>query len=143
MKTSARNQLQGTVVTIHRGAVNDEVELELLGGTRIVAIITHRSTEAMGLTMGSTAIALIKAPWVILATDLSDVVLSTRNVLTGMVSVLQPGAITSEVHLTLSKGGTIVAIVTNDSVEELGLKVGVEAAALFKASHVILAVRRV
>ncbi len=142
MKTSARNQLQGTVIAIHRGAVNDEIELELLGGTRIVSIITHRSTEAMGLTMGSTAIALIKAPWVILATDLSDVVLSTRNVLTGTVSVLQPGVITSEVHLTLSKGGTIVAIVTNDSVAELDLKVGREAAALFKASHVILGVRR-
>src|SRR5882724_5813610 len=36
MKTSARNQFVGTVTGVRSGAVNDEVELTLPGGARIV-----------------------------------------------------------------------------------------------------------
>ena len=48
----------------------------------------------------------------------------------------QPG----EVIIELSGGKSVAAIVTNDSIKSLGLKEGVKAAALIKASHVILAV---
>ena len=61
MLTSARNHLAGKVVHITTGAVNDEVELELSGGDRVVAIITHESVEHLSLKLGDSAIALIKA----------------------------------------------------------------------------------
>ncbi len=63
MAVSARNQLTGTV-SAAAGAVNDEVELTLAGGAKLVAIVTHSSKEALGLVAGKEAIALIKAPWV-------------------------------------------------------------------------------
>ena len=69
MLTSARNHFAGKVVRVVTGAVNDEVELELKGGSRIVAIITRESCERMELQSGSDAIALIKASSVIVATD--------------------------------------------------------------------------
>ncbi|MNT69638.1 Molybdenum-pterin-binding protein MopA [compost metagenome] len=51
-----------------------------------------------------------------------------------------PGAVNAEVVIELDGGGTIAAIVTNGSVETLGLAVGVPAVAVFKASSVILGV---
>ena len=52
MKSSARNQLVGTVSAIVAGAVNDEVEISVGGGQRIVATITHGSTARLGLAVG-------------------------------------------------------------------------------------------
>ena len=49
MKTSARNQLYGKVAALRRGSVNDEVSLLLPGGQTIVAVLTHESTETLGL----------------------------------------------------------------------------------------------
>ena len=52
MKTSARNQLFGKIASIHRGTVNDEVSLALPGGQTIVSVLTHESTETLGLKEG-------------------------------------------------------------------------------------------
>lgn len=41
MAVSARNQLTGTVSAVAMGAVNDEVELTLAGGAKLVAIVCH------------------------------------------------------------------------------------------------------
>ena len=49
MAVSARNQLTGTVNAVAMGAVNDEVELTLAGGAKLVAIVTHSSQQALGL----------------------------------------------------------------------------------------------
>lgn len=58
--------------------------------------------------------------------------------LKGTVSRLTRGTVNSEVIVTLAGGNTVCAIVTNDSVDEMGLVEGAEVAALFKASSVIL-----
>jgi molybdate transport system regulatory protein len=69
LKTSARNQLVGTVVSHTPGVVNDEVVLQVGARQTITAVITHGSGQALGLVPGSPAQALIKAPHVILAVD--------------------------------------------------------------------------
>ncbi|MQA18511.1 TOBE domain-containing protein [Rugamonas rivuli] len=141
MFTSARNQLSGKVSSIQRGAVNDEVAITLPDGQVIVAILTHSSTESLGLQAGSDAFALIKASSVILLTDTTGVRLSTRNQLTGTVSEVVEGAVNSEVKLTVGSGTLITAIITNDSVQNLGLAAGKTATAAFKASSVIVGVK--
>lgn len=140
MLTSARNHLSGRISRVTTGAVNDEVELELSGGGKIVAVVTHESTERMGLAEGGRAIALIKASSVIVGTDLDGVRLSTRNQLPGTVTRVVPGAVNTEVVIEVAGGNSIVAIVTNASAEQLKLVEGIRATALFKASGVILAV---
>jgi molybdate transport system regulatory protein len=140
MKTSARNQFYGKVSSVKSGAVNDEIEIELAGGDRIIAVITQESTQHLGLTVGSEAIALIKAPWVMLATGTDDLKLSARNRLSGTVVKLTPGAVNTEVIVQLRGGATVCAIVTNESVDELGLAEGKPATAIFNASHVIVGV---
>jgi len=141
MFTSARNQLSGKVSAIQRGAVNDEVAITLPDGQAIVAILTHSSTESLGLKAGSDAFALIKASSVILLTDTAGIRLSTRNQLTGTVTEVVKGAVNSEVILTLGSGTVITAIITNDSVQSLGLAAGKTATAAFKASSVIVGVK--
>ncbi len=138
MKTSARNQFTGKVTALHRGAVNDEVEIEISGGHRIVAVVTHDSTQNLGLAAGVDAFALVKASSVLLAIDLKGTKLSTRNRLEGTVSRLEPGAVNTEVVIDLPGGGTIASIITKESATSLGLAVGKKATALFKASSVIV-----
>jgi molybdopterin-binding protein len=66
--------------------------------------------------------------------------LSARNVLKGTVSRIVPGAVNSEVFLTLPDGTEIVSIISKDAVEELKLVQGSAAYAVIKASNVIIAV---
>jgi molybdopterin-binding protein len=66
--------------------------------------------------------------------------LSARNVLKGKVLKIVKGAVNSEVTLELSEGDQVVSIITNSSVENLGLEEGKEAYAVIKASNVMLAV---
>ncbi|WP_349605663.1 MULTISPECIES: TOBE domain-containing protein [Cupriavidus] len=140
IKTSARNKLFGRVASVRGGAVNDEVVLELPGGQRVVATITHESVETLELAEGVEAFALIKASSVLVGLPDPGMRLSARNQLPGVVSRVMPGAVNAEVVIELDGGGTIAAIVTNGSVEALGLQVGLPAVALFKASSVILGV---
>ncbi|MEX3975288.1 TOBE domain-containing protein [Paraburkholderia caribensis] len=141
MKTSARNQWYGKVSAIQRGTVNDEVALALPGGQSVVAVVTHESTETLGLAVGGEAVALVKASSVLLVADdgTSDR-LSTRNRLRGTASAVQRGAVNAEVSLTLEGGAVVTAVVTNESVAELGIAEGQALVAAFKASSVILGV---
>jgi len=69
MKISARNVLKGRVKQVKTGAVNDEVTIELPGGTEIVSVITRSSAESLGLAEGQEVYAVIKASSVMIATD--------------------------------------------------------------------------
>ena len=69
MRTSARNQLTGTVRQHLDGAVNDEVVLELDEGATLTATITRGSGESLGFAAGDRVQALIKASHIILAVD--------------------------------------------------------------------------
>lgn len=140
MKTSAGNQFQGRITQIKLGAVNAEVILEMPGGDELVAIVTNESVRSLGLKEGSDAFALINASWVILTLGEPGLRTSARNQLCGIVVSCIEGAVNGEVVIELSGGRRIAAIVTNESIRSLGLKEGVHACALIKASHIILAV---
>lgn len=141
MLTSARNHYSGKVTRIRAGAVNDEVEMELSGGDRIVAIVTRESTENLGLKVGGNAVALIKASWVIVGVeDGTPLRLSARNRMDGTVRRITPGAVNTEVVIGCRGGNSIAAIITNVAAKSLGLAEGKPACAIFKASSVILGV---
>ena len=64
---------------------------------------------------------------------------SARNEIRGVVQSVTPGAVNSEVAMAVTERLSIIAVVTRDSVEALGLAPGVAAMALVKSSFVILA----
>ena len=140
MKTSARNQFAGTVHAVRSGAINDEIELQVIGGLRIVATITRESRDELGLAVGAKAFALVKASSIMLMTDAADVRLSARNQLAGSVARIVPGAVNTEVVIDLPGGGSVAAVITHESAKTLGLAPGNQATAVFKASSVILGV---
>lgn len=140
MKTSARNQLYGQVTAIRHGSVNDEIEIALQGEDKLVATITHESTVHLGLKNGSDVIALIKAPWVIIAEADEDLKLSAQNCLRGTVVKLVRGAVNAEVVIQLAGGSTVCAIISLASADALALREGKPAAAIFNAAHVILGI---
>lgn len=140
MKISARNVFQGQISAILAGSVNSEVDINLGGNDKIVAIVTNGSAKSLGLATGKAVTALIKASSVLIMTDSSGFKLSARNVLAGKVSKLNNGPVSSEVGITLPSGITVYATITHEAVEELGIKIGVDASAVFKAPSVILGV---
>lgn len=139
MQTSARNQFLGTISVIKKGAVNAEVSLDIGSNEHIYAVITNESLEHLALEVGNEAYALFKAPWVILTPE-ENFKTSARNQLRGKIAKIHRGAINSEVNVELAGGKIVSAILTNDSVDELALTIGMNVCALIKASHVILAV---
>lgn len=140
MKSSARNQFVGRVVRVTPGAVNGEVVLDIGDGQQIVSIITNESIEDLKLKKGREAYALIKASAPILVLEEPPLHSSARNRLCGTVVNCIEGAVNGEVTLELAGGKRFAAIITNESIRVLGLKEGMRACALIKASSVILAV---
>ena len=68
MQTSARNQLKGTVTAVSLGAVMAEVVVDV-GGSTVVAAITKESAERLGLAVGTSVTAIIKATDVMIGID--------------------------------------------------------------------------
>lgn len=136
---SARNQLPATVKNVKKGAVNDEITLELAGGATLTAIITSESTQNLGLAAGKEAVAVIKASSVLVSTD-ETLRLSARNRLAGTVSRIETGAVNSEVDVKVG-GNTFVAVITKHSAENMKLAVGQTVDVIVKASHVLVGVR--
>jgi molybdopterin-binding protein len=65
--------------------------------------------------------------------------LSARNILKGTIVEVKKGTTTA--HVRIDVAGTIVtASITNESVDELGLKAGMSASAVIKSSDVMVAV---
>jgi molybdate transport system regulatory protein len=143
MKTSARNQLAGTIAAVVPGPVSTDVTVTLTGGQEVAVTVTTASAQGahgLGLAVGKSALVLIKASAVILVTDFAGYVLSARNQLRGTVSAIERGAVSSIVHVTLPSGPVLTASLTNEGADELALKVGAQATACFKAYSPLLAV---
>jgi len=68
MRTSARNQLAGTVAAVSIGAVMAEIQVNVDGVT-IVSVITKESAEKLGLAEGVKASVIIKSTDVMIGVD--------------------------------------------------------------------------
>jgi molybdopterin-binding protein len=69
MRLSARNQLPGTVVEIHDGAVTTTVKVRLEGGETMTSSITKEAVAELGLRAGTPVTVVVKASDVMLAVD--------------------------------------------------------------------------
>ena len=66
--------------------------------------------------------------------------ISARNKLPGTVESVQTGATTAHVTIKLEGGSVVTASITNESVAELGIKVGDKVFAVIKSSDVMVGV---
>jgi molybdopterin-binding protein len=65
--------------------------------------------------------------------------ISARNQFKGKVLEVVKGQTTAHVRLDLGNGLVITSSITNEAVDDLGLKVGDDASAVVKASDVMIA----
>ncbi len=150
LRTSARNQLSGTVTRVVKGEVNALVELTLpKAGTQrgrdvVWASLTMASLQELGIAKGRQAVALIKAPSVSLALPGSPASkpkeLPPRNALAGQVVAVHAGASHTEVQMRLKGGQIMVSTVSGDLAHALSVSEGMSVLALFAESSVILGV---
>ena len=66
--------------------------------------------------------------------------LSARNQIKGKVSSVQKGQTTGHVRIDVGGGVVITASITNEAIDDLGLKVGDDAVAVIKASDVMVGI---
>ena len=139
MKISARNQIKGTVKSVHEGAVNAVVVICRGNHNPIKADITMESVKDLGLAEGKECYAVIKATNVIFATKKIEGI-SARNQIEGTIVSVKEGAVNGHVTIEDADDVKISGSITNESIESLGLKEGSAAVAIIKASDVLIAV---
>ncbi|MEI2735676.1 MAG: TOBE domain-containing protein [Rhodoblastus sp.] len=61
MKISARNQIKGKIVDVHKGQTTGHVRIEVAPGITIFSSITNEAIDEMKLKVGDSAVAIIKA----------------------------------------------------------------------------------
>jgi molybdopterin-binding protein len=66
--------------------------------------------------------------------------ISARNQIRGRLVEVRKGTTTAHVRLDIGNGAIVTAAITNEAVDELGLKVGGQAIAVIKASDVMIAI---
>lgn len=139
MNLSARNVWLGQVKSIDKGVVNSVVNIHLKGGDTISSVITDNSVKRLGLDAGKKVMAIVKASNVLLGSEIDPQAISARNILTGTIGSIVPGAVNDEITIDLPGGSTVTSIITSASVKRLGLIAGNEISAIIKATDVLLA----
>jgi molybdopterin-binding protein len=61
MKLSARNQLAGKVAAVHKGATTAHVRIDVGHGVVVTSSITNEAADELGLKVGDSVTAVIKA----------------------------------------------------------------------------------
>jgi molybdopterin-binding protein len=67
MKLSARNQLTGKIVEVRKGQTTAHVRIDIGNGVIVTSSITNEAVDDLGLKVGDSAIAVIKASDVMVA----------------------------------------------------------------------------
>ncbi|HET6359628.1 TOBE domain-containing protein [Streptomyces sp. NBC_00885] len=137
MSLSIRNQIPGTVVSVHPGEVMATVKVRLEGGQEITAAITLEAAQELGLAPGSPVRVLVKSTEVSLATAAVEG-LSIRNQIPGTVNGITSGGAMASVKVGVV-GGELTAAITKDAVTDLGLTAGSSVVALVKSTEISLA----
>ncbi len=61
MKLSARNQLNGKIVDVKKGATTAHVRVEITRGVIVTSSITNEAVDELSLKVGDNVTAVIKA----------------------------------------------------------------------------------
>jgi molybdopterin-binding protein len=69
MKISARNQLKGKILEVKKGTTTAHVRVEIAPGKVITSSITNEAVDDLRLKVGGSAIVVIKASNVLIATE--------------------------------------------------------------------------
>lgn len=69
MRISARNQIEGTVIDVTKGATTSHVRVDIGGGQTTTSSITNEAVDDLGIKAGGKVTVVIKASDVMIAVD--------------------------------------------------------------------------
>ncbi len=138
LQVSSSNRLFGRVERMRVGYVDVEIDLAIAGGHSISVLVTQASAEALKLRPGMEVVALLDAAQIILVKDFAGYRLSAGNQLSGVVERIERDEIDAMVILRLLHGDDIVAIISSESLQTMGLKVGDAVVAVFDPEAIAL-----
>jgi molybdate transport system regulatory protein len=141
VRTSTRNQLFGRVIRVERRDEDAQVTVRLKGGEEVVATVNSASLEELAIAAGNDAVLMINSADILLLAGSGFEKLSARNRLSGKVMRIQHDSADSEVIVLLPGGEILAAMVTRQSLQNLGLTPGMPVCAAFKAHTPILGVK--
>jgi molybdopterin-binding protein len=64
--------------------------------------------------------------------------LSARNQISGSVTAITPGAVNGTVKVDIGGGNVVTASITEEAIQDLGLKIGDPVTVIVKASDVLI-----
>ena len=137
MQISARNQLSGTIKKIVKGVVNTQLYLQLKSGNTLISVITNDAVETLGLNEGDDVTAIFKSTSVLLGTG-GEMKISAENRFEGIVETVREGTVNAEVIIKMGETDRIVAVLTKDSVDFLGIEVGCSVSTLIKSTDIMI-----
>lgn len=140
VNTTARNQLFGKVLAIQSGAVNAELSIALAGGQPLVVTIDLATLQELNLQVGGDTLLIINDVDIVLVLDATEQRFSARNCLACQVRRIEQSAVNAEVIVSLDGGETLVIVLTRNSLQQMGLAVGMSAWVIFKSNAPILGV---
>ena len=140
MRTSARNQFAGILVSITPGKVNDELGIMVNGSQTLIASITHESCRELRLAVGAKVFALIKASSVVLQVPDENNGAHGKNVFLGTVHAIAQSEHQCELVVLMESGLTLVTTRSRQDVDAIGMQVGSAVLAVIEPSNVIIGI---
>lgn len=141
VKTSAHNELFGTINLIQAGAVNAKINVKLKGEAQIWVTVSLSAITALDLKLGSEAILIINQSDITLTTMNDYQRFPADNILPCRVLRSIQDEINAEVKVVLP-GGEILAILTSpQSLTDMVIVPGQSVWAIFSSNAPILGVK--
>lgn len=152
LKTSARNQLSGTILSLenqtdsHQDNLNVGLQVELASGLLLNACVTQSSCARLSLVVGKPILLLFKAPAVSISLETSEG--ERSNQVLSIVHEIYSNSQTTEVSLVIlneqdmaksTAPQMIYASIDTQLANQLNLTVGGQCYAVFSSSQTIVA----
>lgn len=137
LRTSARNQLLGTVTGIQSSALGADVALQLSGGEKVHIAVTRRSLDEMCIQTGMALFVILKSSWIRLCSEKEE---ASVNSLPCRLDEVLSDVEMVEVTASLLGGNTLTVSLKPEVFGSLGLKEGDSAWACFEPSNALLAI---
>ena len=136
MKSSSKNLISGDIKEINQGEYNTKIEVKVSEDLSLYSIIPTSSFLDMKLKLDEKVFALIQESSIMIALNNPEGI-SARNIIKSTISALKTDAVSTEIKLSIGKN-TLTSAISNDSHEQLGLKIGQEIYAIIKATDIVI-----
>ncbi|MCH9812578.1 MAG: LysR family transcriptional regulator [Epsilonproteobacteria bacterium] len=139
LRTSARNQLQGSVIEVKKFKTRAEIRLKIAPKVEVMVVITTKSLIELDIQQNSELYILIKSSWIKLVKQVSHRE-ANKNYLLCQVQEIEVAEESVEVILALDAKNLLVVTLDKSEFDILALSIKGSIWAVFETSSALLAV---